>query len=141
MGTRIADSRLRGFRNETATPQEPVGEKVEPTTRFGEAEILRPLIPGTGLAYVGGYSTRAKAGEHRGIIGGAHRQRCDGVAGFGGALKDDAGGDEIAGRGEFLTLLDQQLDFRRRFSSLVEHDPSGQARGISMLFPETGPHV
>src|SRR5262249_45258254 len=28
-----------------------------------------------------------------------------------------------------------------RFSSLVEHDPSGQARGISMLFPETGPHV
>src|SRR5215813_5195491 len=84
-----------------------VGQKVEPTTCFGEAEILGPLIPRTGLVYVGLDTTGAKAGEDRRIIGGAHRQGGNGVAGFGGALKDDAGGDEIAGRGEFLTLLDQ----------------------------------
>ena|SRR5215813_7703542 len=61
MGTRVADSRFRGFRNDTQLLKTlaAVGQKVEPTTRFGEAEILRPLIP-DGPCLRRAHTTRAR---------------------------------------------------------------------------------
>src|SRR5215467_3483167 len=64
------------------------------------------LIRDAGLAHVGVDPARSKAGEH-GRINTRKRQG-------------------VIASGSIAT----------RFSSLVEHDPSGQARGISMLFPK-----
>src|SRR6266545_497261 len=87
-----------------------IGEHIEAACRLRLAELLGLLVPSHGLGHVGIDAAHAEAREHARIIGCAQRERRDGVARFGGPLEDETRGDEVAGRDELLTLLDEKVD-------------------------------
>ena len=87
-----------------------IGQCAQTPIGVRSTKLLGLLIPGACLAHIGVNTAHAQPRQHDRVIGSAQRQRGGCIAGFGSALEDQPGGDEVTCCHELLALLDQHVD-------------------------------